>query len=187
MAKMTNCKTCGKEIAKGAKSCPNCGKDQRSFFRKHKILTVIGVLIILGIIGSMGSGEDTKQDSADSSKTTTTTEASKEVKSAKEPTVITTDDLIDALDENALKASKTYKDQYVEVKGKLSNIDSSGDYFTIDSLSDEFSMDTIMCYISEEHLDAVMNFEKEQEVTVIGNITDVGEVMGYSIDVESIK
>lgn len=29
---MIKCKSCGKEIAKGAKSCPGCGKDNRSFF-----------------------------------------------------------------------------------------------------------------------------------------------------------
>lgn len=52
MSKMTNCKACGKEIAKGAKTCPSCGKDQRSFFGKHKILTVIIILIILGGIGA---------------------------------------------------------------------------------------------------------------------------------------
>lgn len=34
---ITKCKTCGNDVAKGAKSCPNCGKDQRNFFMKHKI------------------------------------------------------------------------------------------------------------------------------------------------------
>lgn len=52
MDKMTNCKACGKEIAKGAKMCPHCGKDQRNFFMKHKIITIILALAILGGIGS---------------------------------------------------------------------------------------------------------------------------------------
>lgn len=59
--KLVTCKACGKEIAKGVKKCPHCGKDQRSFFGRHKILSFIGVLILLGIVGSAlsGGGEET--------------------------------------------------------------------------------------------------------------------------------
>ncbi|AXV63765.1 DUF4352 domain-containing protein, partial [Bacillus subtilis] len=39
--KLTHCKACGQEIAKGVKKCPNCGKDQRNFFMRHKIITII--------------------------------------------------------------------------------------------------------------------------------------------------
>lgn len=57
--KLTACKTCGKEIAKGVKKCPHCGKDQRSFFGRHKILNLAGALILLGIIGSaLGGGSE---------------------------------------------------------------------------------------------------------------------------------
>jgi hypothetical protein len=58
-----SCKTCGKEIAKGVKKCPHCGKDQRSFFGRHKILSFIGVLILFGIIGSaLGGGEEVSNE-----------------------------------------------------------------------------------------------------------------------------
>jgi len=50
MSKLIICKACGKEIVKGAK-CLSCGNDQRNFFMKHKIITVIWVLVILGGIG----------------------------------------------------------------------------------------------------------------------------------------
>lgn len=57
--KLTACKTCGKEIAKGVKKCPHCGKDQRSFFGRHKILSFVGALIVIGIIGSaLGGGNE---------------------------------------------------------------------------------------------------------------------------------
>lgn len=105
----------------------------------------------------------------------------------KKPMVLTTDDLLDALTENALKASETYNGQYVEVTGKLSAIDSSGKYFSITSLTDDFSFKIILCNISKEHLDTVKDFKNKQEVTVIGTITKVGEIMGYTIKVESIK
>jgi hypothetical protein len=67
--KLGNCKTCGKEIAKGVKKCPHCGKDQRSFFGRHKILSFIGILILAGIISSaLGGGEGSSTE--DSSATT---------------------------------------------------------------------------------------------------------------------
>ncbi len=105
----------------------------------------------------------------------------------KEPLVITVDTLVAELRENALKASTTYKDQYVEVTGKLVNIDSSGKYFSLGILTDDFSLDTVMCYIKSEHLETVMEFQTGQKVTVIGTITSVGELMGYSIKIETIK
>lgn len=60
---MTECKACNKEIAKGVKVCPNCGKDQRNFFARHKIITVILALIVLGGIGAAIS--DNKKDNID--------------------------------------------------------------------------------------------------------------------------
>lgn len=58
MAKLIKCKSCGNDVAKGAKHCPNCGKDNRNFFMKHKILTVIAIFVVLGVAGASGSGED---------------------------------------------------------------------------------------------------------------------------------
>lgn len=79
MAKMTNCKACGKEIASGAKICPHCGKDQRNFFMKHKIITGILVLIILGIIGTAIGGKGSSSSSSTSaSSTATSTQSNKD-------------------------------------------------------------------------------------------------------------
>ena len=51
MAKMTQCKVCGAQIAKGAKVCPNCGKRRRG---AGKIIgTIFLVLLIVIIIGAV--------------------------------------------------------------------------------------------------------------------------------------
>jgi hypothetical protein len=161
------------------KKCPHCGKDQRNWFMRHKILSFIGAIILLIALSSaLGGGGDVED---------TTTNTKDTAEENKEPMVVTVDELMKTLDENALKASKTYKDQYVKVKGKLSNIDSSGNYFSLEPLSEQYTILNVQCYIEEEHLDTVMDFSAEQEVTVIGTITDVGEVMGYSLNVESIE
>ncbi|GCD12489.1 DUF4352 domain-containing protein [Clostridium tagluense] len=76
MSKMVNCKACGKEIAKGVNKCVHCGKDQRNFFAKHKVITGILVVVVIGIIGSTAGGKkDDTAKVADNNKTTTTATA----------------------------------------------------------------------------------------------------------------
>lgn len=65
---MNNCKACGKEIAKGVKKCPHCGKDQRSFFMKHKILSGILILVVLGMFGAILGDGNEERGSSESSK-----------------------------------------------------------------------------------------------------------------------
>lgn len=62
---MNKCKTCDKDIAKGVKKCIHCGKDQRNFFMRHKILTGFLGLIILVIAVNVASGEDNDTEVAD--------------------------------------------------------------------------------------------------------------------------
>lgn len=55
---MTNCKSCGQEIAKSAKSCPHCGaKNKKPIFTKWWFWLMI-VFIFMGIIGSSDSNDD---------------------------------------------------------------------------------------------------------------------------------
>jgi hypothetical protein len=106
----------------------------------------------------------------------------------KEPKyVVTVDKLMEDLRSNALKASNTYKDEYIELTGVLSTIDSSGKYITLREINNEWAFITVTCNISSEHFDSVMEFEKGQKMTVFGTITSVGEVLGYSLKVDKIK
>ena len=56
--KLINCKTCGSEISKGAKYCPNCGNDNRKFYAKNKVLTILVALFIIGRVGAIGGNKD---------------------------------------------------------------------------------------------------------------------------------
>lgn len=64
MSKLVNCKSCGAEVSKGAKACPKCGKDNRGFASKHKILTGIGVLVLLSALGSASGNKETASTTA---------------------------------------------------------------------------------------------------------------------------
>lgn len=82
---MTTCKACGKEIAKGVHKCPHCGKDQRNFFMKHKIISAIGILVILCAIGGAlgGNGSDDKKQASTSTSSKTKAVTKAEVKQRK--------------------------------------------------------------------------------------------------------
>jgi len=54
---MKKCKSCQSEIDQKATKCPHCQTDQRNWFARHPISTVILVLIVLFIIGSAGSSK----------------------------------------------------------------------------------------------------------------------------------
>ncbi|AQQ54064.1 DUF4352 domain-containing protein [Planococcus lenghuensis] len=56
MSKLVACKACKKEIAKGVKKCPSCGKDQRNWLMRHKILSTIGFIFLISFVSILGSG-----------------------------------------------------------------------------------------------------------------------------------
>lgn len=198
---LKSCKDCGKEISSSVNKCPSCGKDQRNFFAKHKILTAILVIIVLGSIGSLAGGDEKATTSTDpatpattatttapaTTTTTTPAPAPEPVPPKAPPMVVTVDKLMTDLEGNALNASNTYKGKYVEVTGQLSVIDSGGKYFSIIPMNKQFAIIGVQCSITEEQKASVAKFTKDQKVTVIGTISNVGEIMGYSLKVESIK
>lgn len=62
------CKECGTEVSsKGV--CPKCGKDQRSFFVKHKILTFILILVVIGMIAGATGNKNTTNNLVETSTT----------------------------------------------------------------------------------------------------------------------
>lgn len=72
---MKICKSCKKEIDDKAKKCPHCTTDQRIWFARHPILTVILTLVVIGVVES-GKGEKS-QSTNSSSSTPTTNQATK--------------------------------------------------------------------------------------------------------------
>lgn len=75
---LQSCKACSKDIAKGVNKCPHCGKDQRNFFMKHKIITGILALIVLGAIGSaLGGNNADNTTNTDSGKSVATSDSNK--------------------------------------------------------------------------------------------------------------
>ena len=75
------CKYCQTEIDKKAKVCPNCKKDQRGFFARHPIVTILLALFVIGIIASSG-GSSNEKDSNKESKNTAVNSEDTDIKEA---------------------------------------------------------------------------------------------------------
>lgn len=175
------CKYCKTEIPADAKICPQCRKKLRG----GKLKWVLIVLLVLAIIGSAAGENGSRTDSKNSSNPNTG--SVKETPKTIEYTPASVNDMTTELDNNALSASKKYKGQYLEVTGKLSNIDSSGDYINLTS-DEDFAIIGVQCYIkNDEQESKVMSMKVGDTVTLKGKCTDVGEVLGYSLDIDEIE
>ena len=67
---MKKCPHCAEEVQKKARVCPHCQMDLKSWWRRHKILTVVLVFLGSGLVVSLlgGSGGSNKVISTDSPK-----------------------------------------------------------------------------------------------------------------------
>lgn len=165
--------------------------------RKKKNCAIIGTAFggfyVLILIIALSSGTITNDAESSTSKTDVSTVASVEPTEAPtpEPTEVpieyiqcTVDELMDTLESNALKAEKTYQDQYIEVTGRLAVIDSDGKYISLHPINNEWAFQGIQCYIeNEEQLNHVLDLNVDDTVTVRVQCKSIGEVLGYSADI----
>lgn len=178
MEKTKKCKYCKTEIPADAKVCPQCRKKLKGGKFKWILLT----LIILCAIGAVTGGSNSNS----STKSTNSTSSKKE-DIPKEYTSVSVNDMMADLDNNAMGASDKYKGQYLEITGRLGNIDSSGKYISLYP-DDEYAIIGVQCQIkNDEQRSKVASMAKGDTVTLKGKCTTVGEVLGYSLDIEEIE
>ena len=172
--KMKVCKTCGTEIAASAKTCPKCGAKNK---KGHPILiAVVVVFILFAIIG--GSGEDSAN---------TGTPFPTPTPEIIEYQTYSVHDMVDMLEKNAMKAEATFDGQYVEISGRINVIDSDGKYISVVSAKDKYAFTGVTCYImNDEQTNAIMEMNVNEKIVIRGKITDVGEVLGYYLDITEI-
>lgn len=142
-------------------------------------LVVIFLVVLVNVIG--GGGESASETPGSNS------DSGVEAAAPAQPEMeVTATQLIDDLEANALGAANKYEGKVVKITGKFGTVDSSGKYFGIEGNQD-FSLTNIQLDINESQKATVANFSKGQEVTVIGTVTDVGEIMGYDIKAHTIE
>jgi len=170
-----NCKNCGQEIDKKAVVCTGCGcKIKKPFYKKWWFWLI--VVVVIAIAGSSSGGSDTS---------TNTTNKQAEVITYE---VVDLQAMFDELDGNAMKAESAYQDKYIEFQCKIANFDSDGRYIGVEPVNaSEWNFITAMCYIKD---DAQKSFLIEKNVgdtiTIKGQVKEIGEVLGYSIDIKEV-
>lgn len=148
-------------------------------------------MIFIAMIGGAVSGGDDADTSATNNEYKQTTadnddKSSNDIKEI-EYIQILVDDLNNALDNNPINASDTYKGQYVEITGRLAVIDASGDYIGVYALHDDWDFTGVHCSIEEDaQLEIIKTMSIDDTITVRGKITSVGELLGYSLDIIEI-
>lgn len=152
-----------------------------------KLKWVVLAVVAIGVIGAVGGNSDSGTTSTSS--TSTKAESTKETDTPApiEYTSVSVNDMMSDLDNNAMGASDKYKGQHLEITGKLTNIDASGEYINLMADGD-FEIIGVQCYIKNDDQKAkVLSLTKGDTVTLKGKCTDVGEVLGYSLDIEEIE
>ena len=180
MAKMVHCKSCGKEIAESAKTCPGCGAKNKKPFYKAVWFWVIVAIVVIGVAAGGGSGDNSSNNGGGSSNNGQETKVIEYQK-------VEIDELEDALENNAAAAKDTYNGKYLEITGRLGTIDSDLKYISLLSTTDEWDLVGVHCTIKNAATkDVVKTLKKDQTIVVKGKITDVGEVLGYYLDIDEI-
>lgn len=168
-----------------------------------KLALALVALVLIGAIFGRGGKESSSSSTSESeaaveqqAQEETKEEASAEAEaeeSEPEPEEpieyqdVTVDELTAALDENPLKAKQTYQDAHIRLTGVLNNIDSSGSYFNLNN-GDQYSFDSVYCSILDDAtLDRIASSSIGDTLVVCGTVTDVGEVLGYYVDVDYIE
>ena len=164
-----------KNVKAQAKADKAYAKASRPWFKKKRFWA-IGVILI-AIVAQMAGGGGGSESSSSSEST--------EMEAPVEAIAVTAEQLLSDLEGNALSAKNTWDKKLVTVTGKLDNIDASGDYFSLSGDS-EFSFINVQVYIDDSFIETVSGFTKGQTVTVTGEISDVGELLGYSVQAISI-
>lgn len=151
-----------------------------------KIVSLVMAILLLCVFGvfALGSGESSSTSGADSQSTETTTETATEV--VYEAVELQT--MFDALDENAMKAENTYQGKAIEFTCQIASFDSDGSYISVEPVgAGEWNFTTAMCYIKNDaQKEYLMEKNVGDTITIKGKITSIGEVLGYSIDIDEV-
>lgn len=178
------CKACKSEIDAKATKCSKCGADQRSWFRRHPILTVILALILIGMIGGAAGGD--KNGSSQSGDNQQTKET---VQPSQEAVIVAAQTLVGEYDKNKLSAQDKYTGKMVQTTGYIVNIsnDITGSYYlSLKPINDQYYFGTtIACYFDDKG--DLTSLEKDQKVTIKGKMQDMTLGIVNMKDCELVK
>lgn len=172
-----NCKKCGQEIDKKAVICTVCGcKIKKPIYKKWWFWAII--IVIIAIAGAGGNSDNNETS------TNTTPKETEEIVYE----VVDLQTMFDDLDSNAMKAETKYQKKYVEFECKVKSFDSDGSYISVEPLgASEWNFITAVCNIKNDtQKDFLVEKNVGDSITIKGRVKSIGEVLGYTIDINEV-
>lgn len=163
------CPKCKEMVASNATKCKHCGADLRNWFVRHKVITVLLILLALGAIISPSQSKKQKENSSNQPSTTQST-PTPEV--AKEPTIeytkITADKLASDYKANEIAADNAYKGKMVEVTGIVDSIGKGLFDEPYITLKTGEVLVNVQCYLKTTEADKAATLTQGQQVVIRG-------------------
>ena len=104
---------------------------------------------------------------------------------------VTVGEMTKVLDENEMRAQKKFSGKWLEITGYLGNMDSEGEYFSVESNSARVFSTDVRCNIPSDKRETITeklaNMNKGDKIMVKGKVTDMGEIMGYTVSIIDVE
>lgn len=183
---MSQCKACGKDIAKGVKKCVHCGKDQRNFFMRHKIFTGFLAIIALIVVVSVTGGDDGQE--ADSTENTEAEANNNENESANNNSDSDTENNEEVekikigdpaeIEDVTFTVNDVEESEVLEAQDEFSDdVDTSGKFVVLDVTVENDKDDSIL--IDSDFFKIITDEGKEHESSSDGDVMmAMGDAMG---------
>ena len=143
MSKMTQCKSCAKEIATSAKSCPGCGAKNKKPIYKRVWFWIIAIIIVIGATGGSDTDNSKEINSGNIESEQEVSQNNSENTTAENKSENKVEDNIPTEYKSALRKAKLYADTMNMSKAGLYDQLTSeyGEKFTVEAA--QYAIDNI--------------------------------------------
>ena len=165
MSKMTQCKSCAKEIATSAKSCPGCGAKNKKPIYKRVWFWVIAIIIVIGATGGSGTDDSKEINSGNIKSEQEVSQNNIENTTAENKSENKVEDNIPTEYKSALSKAKLYADTMNMSKAGLYDQLTSeyGEKFTVEAA--QYAIDNITVDWKENALKKAKSYQETMSMS----------------------
>ena len=160
MSKMTQCKSCAKEIATSAKSCPGCGAKNKKPIYKRVWFWIIAIIIVIGATGGSDTDDSKEINSGNIESEQEVSQNNSENTTAENKSENKVEDNIPTEYKSALRKAKLYADTMNMSKAGLYDQLTSeyGEKFTVEAA--QYAIDNITVDWKENALKKAKSYQE---------------------------